>query len=205
MIPVEKIGRHGRSVKCAKCAHTWRVMPSKEEIRKVEEKQKEGNTKLGSSTSVPAVSDISAPFFLKILPLFILLLIIIVSFIFFKNTVSSIPGLGSLYSVFGVFETEGVNIQDLKIKKIKNSKGRVNLRVKGSIVNNSKYERKAPHLRAVIISTRGDKIFNHTIKSSGKILKPKQKLPINFTLSNLHPKAEIVELDIGNGNELFMR
>ena len=208
------IGENGRSVKCAKCAHTWKVLPQISPVENIAEPQtdiinpednqhKEKQIDICTETNIK--NDLSQDNVclkqdtkaLKLISSILFIAIIFVSLITFHDFFSKFSPLKQVYEKFGIFNNQGLELQDFSYKIIDG-----NLVVTGKLANKSGIEKTIPDIRYIILDYQREVIFNAVAKSSTKTIKVDQTIPIYAKIANLSDQAAFLQLDLYNKIEL---
>lgn len=176
------IGELGRKVKCAKCSHIWEVMPITSKLKDhpistAEVKQKKIVVYKNSN----------------ILSFFLLIIAILLSLVAFQNTLIQTPVFKDLYSLFGIYDNNGIQVTNVNYK-IKDN----DLLINAKIENNSGLTKKIPDIRYILLDDSRKVIFTAISESNKKNIYPNEKLPISVKILNLSYQAAYLQIDTYN-------
>lgn len=213
LVPDSAISASGRTVRCARCAHTWFESPLPSPTIPASEIP-DLDTMLGNINETPIhikplaaganlpahLSDTSsgASFGLKMMVLLVAILIIALElFITMPDLVAT--------KLLGMQPSAGIALADIKMDKRTDDKATV-AAISGNIVNGSDAPHQVPTLRIMLLDEAGNPLQFWEYKGNNQILKAKEILPfstgeldIKFTTG----KRFVVEL--GTGLELALR
>jgi hypothetical protein len=205
MVPVNSVGKDGRSVKCAKCANTWFIKPSPEEINQIKDFVDPSKiAAIHDQRKLPAIHNRKISFIFKVIPLSLIGVIFILTVIFYKNVMTIVPGVENLYKFAGIFPTENVVFSNYAIRKLDSNRGR-SLIFKGHIFNDSSENKIVPCIRIVIYDDKGRIIKNYTEPAKKILIAPGDYYEVSFTISPLLESAKTLKLDLGNKLDLFLK
>lgn len=215
-IPVE-----GRVVRCIKCGHTWQYTPPNTQENPTQSTVATNNanvfagkssrpssnaaTQKAFSREVPVIPEMVAPLWLKLLTLILVPLEIVLFFLVMGDwVIEKVPSFTPLYHSIGMFRSEGVILKGVQIKKelLEDSE---HLVISGKIVNTMADARTLPRLRIALLDKDKKEIASHTLRSSGKKLKPQEEYVMSNKITRIPSSAEYLGLDIGGKMELVLR
>ncbi len=215
LIPAE-----GRPVRCAKCGHTWHVMPDGDNadtpqedttvdampnLQEVEaESFEEVSIDMGSA--VPAVAEKKPS--LSAMPMVLLSIVLLVAcavaaLFTFRNALE--PSMPGIYVMLGMESSEGVVLSDVEYRE-RPSKTKKRYVVEGKILNQSDQVRKIPLLRVAIADKDGNWITSREYEAD-EYLQPGQSYP--FKASNIDTafvdRIDHLVVELGNSVQLMLR
>jgi predicted Zn finger-like uncharacterized protein len=220
------IGLDGRKVKCTACKYIWHAVLPQEEQEKLKNEQPSQQNPVNSinssekvtpekdqvlkqtksSSFMPAIIDRQVPLWLKVAPVTILLLSLAIYLVFYSHHLLKIvPQSAGVYRYFGVYNTEGLILQDIALHKLANEGEYFDILIKGKIVNHSLEERHMPGLRLSILDEEGKNIVSSISNPDDSILTPGEEFVINNKITNLDKQAKYLAIDIGDKVELVLR
>lgn len=194
VVTPEQLGSKGRKVKCSKCQNTWFAQPGKKTL-KIEptltiSEDISDSDEIG--VNLPALVPIKIPFYLLISPIFLLLLMILISYIFLGGGSDIITNNSSF---------QGVAINDINIER----KAEINkMIVKYKIINNTEQDRQIPLVRIRLLDKDNRVLQTHTEKPSVN-LKPKQFVSIKTEFNAIPPSAKEIDITLGNKFNFLLR
>ena len=193
------IGATGRIVKCAKCAYTWMVTAPSRSFASY--KASSSNLQnFNYKINLPVLFKPALPYYIKVIPFILVLLIAFAGLIFFSEKLINIKPTKIIYEKCGVHSTKGLLLSDFTVDTHEKE-----ISVNGFITNSSDEDKVMPDIRYILLNNNKEVIFRYTKASSKKIIKANQTIPISAKISNLKGKAEYLQLDIGNKLELLLR
>ena len=199
LITIESIGANGRKVKCAKCTHIWFATNIEVEVPTAINKEQ-------PKFPLPAIIKNKISIWLKLTNV-MLLLASLLSFMVFNNEYLSehYAFLKEFYEKLGIFESEGLRFNELKVINAPNDQGKQTIGIEGKIINLSEHSRYIPYAKITIKTTGGQKITSETLKLADKMLAPNEEYIISNQVGLVSSQAEYMVIDIGNKLELFFR
>lgn len=206
------IGAGGRVVRCAKCKHEWTAMPPRDEnASKFEEKvelQPE-NPELapipeGSSVPVITAAPRKKPKGKVLALVASLLLLFCVSAVYFRPLVIAfLPASGKVYSLLGMYDTQGVVMTDLAYNK-----EAVRLKdlhhIEGYVVNTTQSSRTLPVLN-ILLFGKDDVLLRRRKLVEKYEMKPGESRKFEQVVESSPDSVERVVVEIGNPLELKLR
>lgn len=215
LVAAESIGSSGRDVRCANCGHVWFESPPPAQA--LEEAmdlhvhmpdQEIPDIPIGSN--LPAViseggssSGVKVAFYLLLIST-----LLVAAFVFHKPILKQLPFMTSLYESFGLYETEGVVLTDVKVEKRDNPKNE-RYGVSCNIKNNSKAPAVVPVLMVTLLDKNDDVITSQPENTNaGKPLKPGEMIAcdrLQIDLIGKSKDAVKLRLDIGSPFDIFLR
>lgn len=202
LVPDQAIGTFGRTVRCAKCTHTWFASPPVAErpanmptldsmIEQINEAPKPKPIPKGSN--LPVAKRPKTPIALKIATAAMALVAVATGLLLFMPSVYGLPPS----SAFSLAE---VNM--LKQTKDKD----VYYTIAGKIVNTSDIPQNVPILRISAIDAKGNVLQFWDFSESGKTLGSGENAPFTSGQLELHfTSAETFVIELGNSMELSLR
>ncbi len=214
LIPDQSLGADGRTVRCARCSHSWFEKPQIKEEKTAEEipsldailddinsdvkKQEEQQNETEQQTTQATNSNLPArlprtSLTIKAAAAFLLVLVAGLS-IFIKQP-----------SLLGISSSKDFVLADVKIEKSANDQEN-SVEISGNIVNTSDEARKVPDLRIMLLDGSDYPLKSWEFSSDGKILNPHENMP--FTSGELNVKLSLAKrmvVDLGTGIELKLR
>lgn len=174
------IGPFSKRVKCTRCNHVWIV-------------------------NVNAAQQIEQPscyrkIFSKLMPLFLLINILLINFLFFPELFISITPFKEIYQKCGIY-----NSADLVLEGFNFEKQNETILVNGFIKNAGDEDRFLPNIRYILLDQNKKTIFKYTYLPSKKILRSGEIWPIDSKIINVNFDAEYLQLDIGNKLEFLLK
>lgn len=197
----------GRTVKCAKCGHSWFQMPEGVSPPDVQQEPPERVAPIPKGSALPVVQmKAGAPGWMKIAAAAAFLFVIgSVPFFFYQDVLQKFPISEKVYGKLGIFTTKGVGLEAVALQEIVDDKGAEARLLRGKLVNTTQQARTLPHLRIKVLDKENGVLQTFTLQSSGEVLKPGEVFDFSNKIPELPKEALAVTLDIGNGLELFLR
>ena len=215
LIPDQSLGADGRTVRCARCSHSWFEKPQvKEEkiseempsldailndinsdVKKQEEQEKKENeqqTSPAANSNLPA-HPARTSLTIKIAAVFLLLLVAGLS-IFIKEP-----------AMLGLSSSNDFVLADVKVEKSATEPENI-VEISGNIVNTSDEAQKVPDLRIMLLDGSDYPLKSWEFSSGGKALEPHENMP--FTSGELNVKLSLAKrmvVDLGTAIELKLR
>ena len=175
------IGPFSKRVKCTRCNHVWMVNSNSEQ----------------QFIKQPSCCK---PIFSKLMPLFLLINIILINFLFFPELFISIPPFKELYEKCGIYNSEDLILEGFNFEKQNET-----ILVNGFIKNEGDEDKFLPDIRYILLDQNKNIIFKHTHISSKKILKAGEIWSIHSKIINVNFDADYLQLDIGNKLEFLLK
>lgn len=202
-IPDGAIGSTGRTVRCAKCAHTWfeSPLPAQENstadaaipnfdemIGKINETPKP----LPEGSNLP-VPQIKIPVGMKAMAAMLLIAASAIGLFAYK------PDL------FGFVPSKGLVLSDVKVARAQDG-DKTLVEISGDILNESEDPMVVPKIRVMLVDGENNPLQSWEFKSNGATLNSKETMP--FSTSGLNVKFSIAKkfvVDLGSPLELALR
>lgn len=202
LVPDFAIGTSGRTVRCARCMHSWFEEPI---AAKVSENIPELDEMLGSINETPIpikplAAGANVPARLSPRPAVGLKAMVFASFFL-------VAGFGLFVTKPSLFvqSSVGLALVDVKFNK-KTEENSTFVEINGNITNNGDEEKKIPTMRITLLDTADNRLQFWEYEGGGKTLKPKENIP--FTTGELNIKfitAERFVVELGTPLELALR
>lgn len=199
LVPDHAIGADGRTVRCARCLHTWFEAPvkPKEEAPLPDFDQIIGDIN-ATAKPIPEGSNLptsiaKTPTSLKAMVVAMVILAIITGLFILT------PGL------FGEHPSKGLVITDLEIKKQSDEETSV-AEISGNIMNMGEDERTIPNIRVMLLDGANNPLQSWEFAGDGKKIAKNGVIP--FTTGELNIKFTLAKrfvVDLGTPVELAMR
>jgi predicted Zn finger-like uncharacterized protein len=214
---VEKIKKSGRILKCGNCYHMWVAAPNlplssnhanQEELTERLTHSKEPSLTLNVVARSRIVDetthhDIPLPlklFFYAALFTFV----VIVSLVSRKQITTYFPSAKSYYKVLGIYETDGLEIEQVRIVKSAFTKNNPFI-MRGVIINNAQAPRLMPDMRLSFYNEKSYKIKAYSFSLPKKLINSGEQIQINNKLPQLPEGTDYIVVDIGNYLEFLLR
>ena len=199
-VPDTSIGTKGRTVRCAKCKHTWQakgVEKSQEELDDLGKMVEEINTKpkpIPKGSNVPVKRGKKAPLSLIATALGLASVAITIVLI-------------TIYPAFiGSPPSEAFSMVDVSIEEMETDKDHPVYNISGNIRNNTDSEQGVPILSIILVDSEGSALQYWEFQEDGKILAGKESMP--FTTGDIDVKFGIAHrfvVELGSPLELALR
>jgi predicted Zn finger-like uncharacterized protein len=210
LVPDKSIGAGGRTVRCARCAHSWFENPPLASVNVADDNIPDLDTMLGNINEIPipikplAVGanlpvrrEEKAGFGLKLLVFFVFLVVVALG-VFLEMPK---PLVSQFLGIVGFQPSEGLVLADIKMNKRDDA-----AEIIGNIVNNTDVPHQVPTLRVMLVDEGGNPLQFWEYKGNGKMLAAKEVLP--FSTGELAIKfttAKRFMVDLGTPFELALR
>ena len=212
------IPRTGRVVRCGSCGHQWPVTPvapAAEDIfaalhSDIEETivsdYPDEITPLKPGANVPAIARRTWPVkpFKIAVPLLACVWLVL-AFVTYFPSWSTLPGLSSLYHVFGVTDTRGLSFANVHMQR-ETADSKTRFIFSGTIINHAKITRHIPLVHIALNDKQGHPVWGRDYPVNVD-LKPDEVYP--FKIMNVETsfadKVATIILDLGNHFELMVR
>jgi predicted Zn finger-like uncharacterized protein len=199
LVPDNAIGEEGRTVRCARCSHSWFEKPAPAPVEKIPDFDSLINNINATPSPLPEGSNLPAsrrpptPAGLKTMAAIFALLVI---------------GLGlyiAMPKLFGITTSKGLVLADIQVKKQPDDKPNT-VEITGNILNTTDTPAQVPNLRVMLLDSENNPLQSWEFKSNGEILKNKETIP--FSTGNLNIKFSIAKrlvVDLGTPLEMALR
>lgn len=192
------IGAEGRTVRCARCSHSWFESPPPAPAEIIPDfDEMIGNINatpkpLAAGSNLPAYR-VGTPSGLKVMVAVTAMLVIALTLFM------AMPNL------FGISYSKGLALADVKV--IKQADGKTNtVEISGNIFNTTDTPHQVPNIRVMLLDGANNPLQSWEFKSNGQILGSKETLP--FSTGDLNVKFSIAKrfvVDMGTPLELALR
>ena len=183
------IGSMGRKVKCTRCQHVWMI-----------ESKRVPDQTLESCLTLPILYKPALPKALRMMPIFLVFMLILINFIFFPELFTRVSLFRDLYQKCGFYSSDGLSLDNFIFELNKDE-----VLINGFIQNNSNENKMTPDVRYILLDKDKKEIFKYTQKSSYKLLKPGESFSINTNIIHIKEDANMLQIDIGNKLELLLK
>lgn len=204
VVKAEAIGAKGRNVKCAKCGVKWFQEPDKEALEAAKDVQPEPKEAepVKEGSNVPSVQGEKSPIWHKIaFAASFVFLLITLSIV---NANSILPSMSGYYSLFGIYDSSGLALYDVKVEKTESGRYQ-DATVSGNIVNETEETKRIPDLKFSVISSSGKSLKEFELLSDGEEIEPGGVLEFKDRVTRLPKTSDKLIVDIGNWVELSVR
>lgn len=211
------IPHDGRTVRCGACSHQWHVMPAIQltvpsdvetvpiAAPPIEEPLPEIKP-IPKGSNVPAITKRKLPVkpFIIAAPVLLALWVILAFFTYFPKGVDA-PVFRSLYSVFGVANTQGLVFADVHMER-EDTETKTKFIFTGSIQNHAAVERTVPLVRIALKDKGGSIIWVRKYPVNVQ-LKAGEVYPFRIVdvQTSFAQNVATIVLDLGNSLELMVR
>lgn len=199
-VPDTSIGTAGRTVRCAKCKHTWHaegVKKSQEELDELNDVVEKINQKLKpipTGSNVPAAQKSKAP--ISMIAASLVLASIGITMLLIK-----------LYpALIGSAPSNAFVITDMTVSKKPSVDENPIYVISGNIQNNSDEERSVPVMRVTLVDSEGSALQYWDFSEDGKTLAGKKSIP--FTTGEVQVLFRLANrfvIELGSPLELALR
>lgn len=205
-VPDKAIGTEGRTVRCAKCKHSWFVaapapaeepapeMPDFDALLDESDKKTADSQAPEPAYTVPALRPPPpAAMWLKVTTLGMSLVCIVLSLITWQP------------SWIGYKSTSGIQLKDIKFRQdLSQKRGRYI--ISGMIANNTDHRVKAPILRVSLLDEHGNNLQYWEFEDDSINIEPGKEIPFNADqLESRFSRGTHLVVDLGNSLELALR
>ncbi|MEZ5691327.1 MAG: zinc-ribbon domain-containing protein [Rickettsiales bacterium] len=199
------IGAGGRTVRCAKCSHSWFQEPVIDKNSSNQEAIPDFSEMLDNinATSNAAKADFDSsklpvpkfevPFVLKMVVACFVIVVLSLSLLIYKP------------ELVGIEPSKGIVLADIKIAKQIGEESKI-FEISGNILNKTTDPKKVPNLRVMLVDGTDYPLQSWEFDSNGKILKPDETMP--FSTGALNIKFSLAKrfiVDLGTSTELMLR
>ncbi len=199
LVSDQAIGASGRTVRCAKCSHSWFENPpidtTKSELPDFDKIIGDINATpkpLSHGSNLPVARVTTHSGLKAVVALLAILAIALALFI-------TIPG------IFGVSPSKGIVLADVQMTKQIDEKNTI-YEIDANIMNVSDTPHPVPNIRVALLDGENNKLQWQDFPSNGAILGPKETMP--FTTGGINVKFSIAKrfvIDLGTPLELALR
>ncbi|CAK8163338.1 hypothetical protein CAXC1_330098 [Candidatus Xenohaliotis californiensis] len=188
-----------REVKCMKCCYQWIHNATEVGIDKV------NISKIDAAVKANSYRNLN---YSMVLNTVIVLLVVLCFALFFHNEFplqlrckiyNSLP-----FKVAHITDTQGIIFDGLEVEN-SNYKMQHNIAIKGFIVNNTNKIKIVPPIRICLDDHEQKCIKNYYIKSSGKVIAPKEREYFSYRIVDVSSGIDKAVIDMGNKIELMLR
>jgi predicted Zn finger-like uncharacterized protein len=192
VVTPEQIGKHGRKVKCSKCAHIWH--------QKLEDNIRiepvltvpEAVIPLGNGINLPALLPIKIPPYLFVMPVLMIGLIIFMLAMLFPNKLGADSLLNS-------------NEVSIKSMQIVNEKDIDKITVNYKVHNASLKDVKMPLVR-IRLFDKNNRVLKSRIDDRTNIdMSPDQLIQVKIEFVPAPPSVDSIDIMIGNKIDFLLR
>lgn len=193
------IGEKGRTVKCAKCSHTW-FQEKPEDLPEVETQEAPEEVKpIPKGSSLPVVQEKVKPGVLALqIACGVMLFANILGVLFFSTSFGK--------SIFGLHDSKSLVFQSVQTKKM-SYKETKRLLVKGSVLNESEEGIQAPYLKVTLLDKDQQLLdsFKQPLSKDSAVIDPQSIYDFRSRIKRLPEDTAYLSLGIGNAYELMRR
>jgi predicted Zn finger-like uncharacterized protein len=190
LVDPRALGSAGRTVRCAKCAHTWHQVPPTDSPRSIDlvlDDEGDPPRIIGSRSQLPIAAPRRKRFggFARLLLVLILVLGALVGAVAARDQVVAFwPAAAALYAEIGLRTTPPAS--NFEIRKMALSLDKENgaqvVIVEGEIANVSNAARDVPKLRLILKDKEGKEVDQSTIAVPGPRLLPGASVPFRTSI-----------------------
>jgi predicted Zn finger-like uncharacterized protein len=181
------IGSTGRMLKCARCEHTWKVHPPKE------------NSYDNVKPPIPSLQP-KHNYHFKIILAALIALSIGLSFVIFSKHLIKYNTFKQIYSYFDIHDTKHIKIENFTLTM----EGQDAV-ITGALFNDSDHECKSPKIRYILLDKDKQVLFRFTASPAENTIKPQERIILNTKISKISAPAKYLYIDAGNDLDLFLR
>ncbi|HEU5047871.1 MAG TPA: zinc-ribbon domain-containing protein [Rickettsiales bacterium] len=145
---------------------------------------------------------------LKALCMFLLVLnLALYPFAHRKEIIRSNPVIGMLFQLFGVYDTDGLALTDVKISKMRLDERTVRVRLECSVLNNSQQKRALPELNAFLMNAAGKQVFKSPdMIETGKAIHTGESEPCKpFAFDMGDGEVDHIILELADSSDMGLR
>jgi predicted Zn finger-like uncharacterized protein len=203
LVPDNSIGVDGRTVRCARCSHSWFEQPlPSDTLNPPTDNTPDFDTMIGNINAAvkPLAAGSNLPAHRSHIPAGLKAMVAIL--IIFSMALSLFI---TMPKVFGIAPSKGLVLSDIKIRKNADEKTST-VEITGNILNNSDELRNVPKIRVILLDGANNPLQSWEFKSNGEALKSKETIP--FSTGDLNIKFSIAKrfvIDMGTPIELALR
>lgn len=173
------IGPNGRTVKCAKCSHIWKVTPTL--------LQEEVNIKFNQSAGADKKIK------LKVLILLLTFTFFLIAFLFFSKHLIQYNIFQPIYKKLSVYDYSNIKLSDCSFR-VEND----DIIIKASVTNHSKQDKKMPSVQYTLLDKNKHSVFSYIVESEIKLIKAGETVSIDNRIENIQWPIKYIKINIGN-------
>lgn len=231
LVPDAAIGDNGRTVRCAKCAHTWfQTLPKAEVVvepatmekvlnsikEAIEHEQEDAvepppvrKRPLPFGSNLPVIITMrKTPRSLKVFCVLMILVCIGVYPLAHRDELlEKYPDMAFLFEPLGIYDMQGLALADVNVTKTPKENNVTSIKVECAVINESKGIRTLPPLKVRLINAAGGVVkVSDSLVEAGATIKASQILPCKpFTYDNAGDVNKI-QLDLADSfNQMIQR
>ncbi|MBN8530260.1 MAG: zinc-ribbon domain-containing protein [Alphaproteobacteria bacterium] len=198
----------GRTVRCAKCGHTWHQDPT-EDVSALETvdipafaEDEPRLRPMSSESNLPATREppLLSPRSLKWTFFGLLLLIVITALLVYREPFSRmLPGLGAVYGALGLYGSEGVALSNVRVSPIPGRK--TQYLVEGELINNSDKPRVTPKMYVSQRDKDKNILETQPIDRESAMLQPGKGSSFRFKITDKAGTTAFLTIDLGSARK----